>query len=270
MTTESSTLALRLTPVTLLGGTARLLERNFLVYKHIWVVVLSGFFEPLFYLFAARLGIGGLVGDVELPNGEIVGYATFVAPALLAASAMNGALFESTMNVYFKLKFAKVYDAILSTPLKPINVALGEIGWSQVRGFIYAIGFLVVMVFGGLLPSIWGLLAVPAALLIGFAFGAVGIDCTTLMRSWQDFDMVTLGSLVLFLFSATFYPIEVYPDWLQMVAHFSPLYHGVTLTRSLVLGDVSWGLMWHVAILAAMCAVGLAVVSRRLVKLLQP
>jgi lipooligosaccharide transport system permease protein len=266
----SRTFALRLTPLTLLGGTARLLERNFLVYRHIWMVILSGFFEPLFYLFAARLGIGGLVGDVELTSGEVVDYATFVAPALLAASAMNGALFESTMNVFFKLKFARVYDAILSTPLQPIHVALGEIGWSQVRGSLYAIGFLVVMAFGGLLPSIWGVLALPAALLIGFSFGAFGMACTTFMRSWQDFDLVTLGSLVLFLFSATFYPIEVYPQWLQTVAHFSPLYHGVTLTRSLVLGDVSWGLLWHVAVLAAMCAAGLAVVKRRLVKLLQP
>ncbi|HYY44566.1 MAG TPA: ABC transporter, partial [Actinomycetota bacterium] len=89
-------------------GSLHVFERNLLVYKNSWVVLLSGVFEPLFYLFAVRVGIGGLVGGLQGPNGEAISYAAFVAPALLASSAMNGAMFESTMNIFFKLRYAKL------------------------------------------------------------------------------------------------------------------------------------------------------------------
>jgi lipooligosaccharide transport system permease protein len=120
----------------------------------------------------------------------------------------------------------------------------------------------------GLMPSPWGLLALPGALLIGFAFAAVGMATTTFMRSWQDFDMVTLVTLPLFLFSATFYPVSQYPGWLQAVAVVSPLYHGVELIRALTLGDLDWSLLGHVAFLAVMGLAGLAVASRRIEALL--
>jgi len=122
----------------------------------------------------------------------------------------------------------------------------------------------------GLIESPWALLALPAAILVGFSFAAVGMAATTYMRSWQDFDLVNLAVLVLFLFSATFYPLSVYPDSLQAVAHLSPLYHGVALIRGLMLGDLGFHLLGHVAFLAAMGAVGLAVTNRRLVTLLTP
>src|SRR6202030_2635117 len=103
------------------------------------------FFEPLFYLLGIGFGLGTLVGNVTGPNGSPITYAQFVAPALLAASSMNGAIYDSTINVFFKLKFAKTYDAILSTPLGVGDIALGEIGWAIIRGTLYAIGFMVVM-----------------------------------------------------------------------------------------------------------------------------
>ena len=256
--------------VVFLGRTraAHVLERNLLVYRHLWLLIFSGFFEPLFYLFAANVGIGELVGDVRSGAGEPIRYVEFIAPALLAASAMNGAIYESTMNIYFKLRFAKTYDGMLATPLVPFDIAIGEITWSLMRGSIYATGFIVVVWILDLLVSPWAVLALPAALLIGFAFAAVGMASTTYMRSWQDFDMVNLVQLVLFLFSATFFPLSVYPDWLQVVAQISPLYHGVTLIRGLTLGLVGPGLLWHVAFLVAMGAIGLSVAHRRLGKLL--
>jgi len=246
------------------------LERNLLVYRHIWLVIFSGFIETLVYLFAVRIGFGTLAGDVQLDSGVSVDYATYVAPALLAAAAMNGAVFESTMNIYFKLKFAKTYDAMLSTPMEPFDIAIGEIGWSQIRGSIYAVGYIIVLLVMGLVESPWSILALPAAILVGFAFGAVGMASTTYMRSWQDFEFVQLVVLVLFLFSATFYPLSVYPDWLQGVTHLSPLYHGVALVRGLMLGDVGFFLLGHVLFLVAMGVAGLAVANRGLIHLLTP
>ncbi|MDH3307940.1 MAG: ABC transporter permease, partial [Acidimicrobiia bacterium] len=191
-----------------------------------------------------------------------------VAPALLAASAMNGAVFESTMNIFFKLKYGRIYDAILTTPVGVNDIAIGEIGWSLIRGAIYAVGFLMVMLAMGLMPSLWGLMALPAALLIGFAFGAIGMATTTFMRSWQDFDYVTLATMPLFLFSATFYPLDVYPTVLQYVVRISPLYHGVELIRALTLGSFDMTLIGHVGYLVALGLIGVAIAGRRLESLL--
>ncbi len=152
--------------------------------------------------------------------------------------------------------------------MTPGDVAIGEIGWSLVRGGMYSGAFLVVIAAFGYMPSPWGWLALPAALLIGFAFAAVGMASATYMRSWQDLDLVTLFTLPLFLFSATFYPISIYPDWLQVVARFSPLYHGVELIRGLTLGVIDASLLVHIGFLVAMGMVGLAISSRRVGKLL--
>jgi lipooligosaccharide transport system permease protein len=249
---------------------ARIMERNLLVTRNAWIVFLSGFVEPVFYLFAITVGLGQLVGDVTGPDGAPVSYAAFAAPALLAASAMNGAVYESTFNIFFKLRYGKLYDAMLATPLTPTDLAVGEIGWSQVRGLIYACAFLLVMAVLGLVGSPWAVLAIPAAVLMGFAFGAAGMAAVTWMRSWVDLDMVNLALLPLFLFSATFYPLDVYPRPLQLLTQLSPLYHGVVLVRGLVLGVVGWSLLVHVAFLLAMAGAGAAVTARRLHRQLLP
>ncbi len=236
-------------------------ERNVMATKSFWPVYLSGFFDPLFYLLAIGVGIGQLTGDVEVA-GMSVDYTAFVAPAMLAASAMNGAVYEST-NMFFKLKYEKTYDGILATPLGARDVATGEIAFSLARGAVYSLAFLIVMVVMGLIDSPWGILAFPAAILIGFAFGAAGTAATTYMRSWQDLDLVTLVTLPLFLFSATFYPIDVYPEFIQIVTWISPLYHGVVLIRGLTLGVIEWTMLINVAYLVAMGIGGSIVTSRR-------
>ncbi|HEX5466664.1 MAG TPA: ABC transporter permease [Candidatus Limnocylindrales bacterium] len=264
------TLVARVAPPFLIGGRRSLLliERNLMVYRRTWLVILSGFFEPLFYLFSIGIGLGQLVGGISGPDGRPIDYTAFVAPALLASSAMNGAIYDSTFNIFFKLKFAKTYDAILSTPVGAGDVALGEIGWALLRGTLYACAFFVVMLLMGLIRSPLGLLAVPAALLIGYAFAGVGMAVTTFMRTWQDFDMVQLVILPLFLFSATFYPLDTYPRALQVIIELTPLYHGVTLMRGLTLGSVGPGTLVDIAYLAVMGTVGLALTSRRLHHLL--
>jgi lipooligosaccharide transport system permease protein len=247
---------------------ALLVERNIYVYRRTLLVIVSGFFEPLFYLLSIGLGIGGLIGTIPGPDGRPISYELFVAPALLATSAMNGAIYDSTFNVFFKLNYEKTYDAVLATPLGVADVALGEIAWALIRGTLYAIGFLVVMLVLGLVVSPWMIFAIPAAILIGWAFAAVGMAATTFMRTWQDFDLLQLVLLPLFLFSATFYPISVYPEPIRTFVQLTPLYHGVDLLRSLATGTVGLGSLVHVAYLLVMGLIGLAIVSRRLDKLL--
>jgi lipooligosaccharide transport system permease protein len=248
-------------------GSLHLIERHARVYKHTWTVLISGVFEPLFYLLSIGVGLGHLVGTVAGPSGA-VSYTSFVAPALLATAAMNGAVLDSTYNVFFRLKYAKLYDAALSTPMRPGELALGEIGWALIRGGLYAVAFMIVMLAMGLVRSAWAAAAVPAALLIGFAFAGAGMAATTYMRSWQHFEFVLLATLPMFLFSGTFYPLSVYPRPLQIAVECTPLYQGVHLLRGLVLGAVGPALLVSVAYLGAMGLAGLAGASRRISRLL--
>jgi lipooligosaccharide transport system permease protein len=249
-------------------GSVHLIERHARVYRHTWLVLVSGIFEPLFYLLSIGVGLGKLVGTVAGPGGQMVGYASFVAPALLATSAMNGAIYDSTFNVFFRLKYAKFYDAALATPMRPGDIALGEIGWSLIRGGLYAIAFMVVMLALGLVHSAWAVADVPVALLIGFASAAAGMTATTFMRSWQHFEYIMLATLPMFLFSATFYPLSVYPRPVQILVECTPLYQGVALMRGLTLGVVGPALLWHVLYLAVMGVAGLYVAGRRIGRLL--
>lgn len=245
-----------------------LVERHALVYRHTWLVFVSGVVEPLFYLLSIGVGLGQLVGSVQGPGGTTVTYAAFVAPALLASASMNGALFDSTFNVFFRLKYEKLYDAALATPMRAGDVALGEISWALLRGALYAVAFLVVMAAMGLVYSWWALAALPAAVLTGFAFAAAGMACTTYMRTWQDFEFVQLATLPMFLFSTTFYPLSVYPRPLQFVVECTPLYQSVVILRDLTLGTVGPGLLWNVAYLAVLGVIGLLVAGRRIGRLL--
>ncbi|MFP4148535.1 MAG: ABC transporter permease [Nitriliruptoraceae bacterium] len=256
-------LTLRTTPPPLLGRAARLVERNALANRRAWMIFVSGLFEPVFYLFAMGVGVAALVGEVPGPDGQPVSYGVFVAPALLAVSAMNGGTYESTFNVFAKLKWGRVYDAVLATPLTPRDVAVGELTWALVRGSVYAVGFLLVATVAGLVTSPWAVLALPAATLIGFAFAGMGLAATSYMRSWQDFDLVQLVLLPLLLFSATFYPLEVYPEGVRWVVWLSPLYHGVEVVRAAMLGVWSWLLPVHVVVLAGLGSAGLRVAIAR-------
>lgn len=244
-----------------------LVHRNYVVYRQAWKLFLTGFLEPVFYLFSIGIGVGQLIGSFEV-NGQPIPYAEFVAPGMLAVSAFNGALLDSTYNVFFKLKYDKLYDQMLATPLTTSDIARGEIAWGQLRGSSYSAAFLLVMWAMGMLHSWTAILALPAALLIGFAFSAVCMALTTWMTSWQDFDKITLVQMPLFLFSATFFPITAYDGWLRWVVEVTPLYRGVVLCRELTLGQVGWESLFSVVYLVAMGLIGLAIVRRRLDKLL--
>ncbi len=263
-----SSVTLRIVPAELLLARRphRLLERAVMVYRRQWMLVFSGFFEPLFYLLSIRVGFAKLIGDVTV-DGKAIPYAQFVAPALMASAAMNGAVWESTMNVFGKIKQSRLYDSILSTPLTPADVALGEIGWSVIRGLLYSIAFVLCMWGMGLVLSPWAVLAIPFCVLIGLAFASVGLAATSFMRSWVDLEYVNSVTLPMFLFSATFYPLASYGRW-GWVVQLSPLYHGVALVRAASLGTLGATAAVHVVVLAAIGVTGITVASRRIATLL--
>lgn len=242
-------------------ATATLLSRNALVARRGWVWFVTAFVEPVLYLFSIGVGVGRLIPSFDV-GGHSVPYAEFVAPTMLAASAMNGAVIDTTFNVFFRLKYHKLYDQVLATPMTPADIARGEIGWALIRGGIYATGFLGVMAAMGLVSSWWALLVVPASLLVSFAFAGVCMALTTWMRTWADFELITLGTQPLFLFSATFFPLSAYPTALQWFVEATPLYRGVVLCRELTTGHLTLASAVSVVYLLAIGLLGMKVVSR--------
>jgi len=230
------------------------------------LAVLTGFVEPVLFLLAFGFGIGQLISSVEVDNVP-VSYAAFIAPALLASSAMNGAIFDSTYNVYFKMHYSKVYQGMLATSLGPLDVALGEIGWAVLRGGAYALGFMAIAAGFGLVPGPSALLAIPAALLIAFAFSSIGMSITSYMSSFHQLNWLTFWLLPMFLFSGTFYPVSNYPDWLRFIVEATPLAQGVSMVRSIWLQDFGIGLLGHVAYFVAFAVIGVTMTSRRLAAL---
>jgi lipooligosaccharide transport system permease protein len=229
-----------------------------------WVVVLSGFFEPVFYLASMGIGLGALIGNVETSSGLEVSYAAFIAPALLAVSAMNGAIYDSTWNVFFKLNYGKLYEGQLATSLGPLDVALGEILYALLRGLLYATGFMVIMQIAGLNLAPTAILALPAVLLIAFGFASVGMAITSYMKAFQQMEWINFVLLPMFLFSATLYPITLYPEAIQVLVKILPLWHGVELVRGLTTGVLSPDMLWHVLYYIVMIAVGLVFTTKRL------
>jgi lipooligosaccharide transport system permease protein len=247
------------------GRSHVILERSLVALKSSnWFPVVSGFLEPLLYLFSFGYGVGSLIGDIQVSNGEVVSYAMFIAPGLLATSAMNGAIYDSTWNVYFKLHEGKIYHGMLATSLGPLDVALGEILTALIRGFAYAVGFMAVATPMGLIPSWWGVLAIPAAVLIAFGFASIGMAITSYFKSYQQMGLINISLLPIFLFSGSFYPLSVFPDWAQIIIKTLPLWHAIEMIRNLSLGIINLTLLGHVAYFLVMIFVGLFFTTRRL------
>lgn len=227
-------------------------------------VMVSGFLEPVLFLLAMGLGLGALIGTITDDAGRMVEYPTYIAPALLATSAMNGAVYDSTWGVFFKLKISKSYTGVLSTTIGPMDVALGEIAVALVRGGIYATGFVAVMGALGLISSWWAVLMVPGCLLIAFGFAALGMAATSFLKTFQQMDWLTLFLMPMFLFSATFYPLSVYPEAVQWFIMALPLWHGVEMLRALNGGWVDWGTAGHALYFVVLALVGTWAASLRL------
>jgi len=246
------------------GRVPQLLERGFIAFRSsTWMIVLSGFIEPVLYLLSFGYGIGKLLPTIE-SGGQSIEYAAFIAPALLATSAMNGAIYDSTMNIFFKLNHDRIYHGMLATSLGPLDVALGEIGLALLRGFLYGVGFMAVVVPLGLIPSLWGILAIPAAVLIAFGFASVGMALTTYMKSFQQLEIINIFLLPMFLFSGSFYPLSVFPEWLQFIIKVLPLSQAIHLVRGLTLGQINTALFGHAFYFVIMIIIGLFFTTKRL------
>jgi lipooligosaccharide transport system permease protein len=232
-----------------------------------WAVMASGFVEPVLFLIAMGIGLGSLVGTVEGPGGQEIGYIAYIAPALLAVSAMNGAVYDSTWNVFFKLNFAKLYQGMLYTSLGPLDVALGEITLALLRGALYATGFTAIMGVMGLITTPWALLMIPASVVIAFGFASFGMGITSFMKTFQQMDWINFLMLPMFLFSATFYPLSVYPQAIQWMIQALPLWHGVELLRQLSVGTFTAATGIHVLYYLVMIVLGLILTTARLRKL---
>jgi len=247
------------------GRSHVILERSLVALKSSnWFPVVSGFLEPLLYLFSFGYGVGTLIGDIQVSNGQVVSYAMFIAPGLLATSAMNGAIYDSTWNVYFKLHEGKIYHGMLATSLGPLDVALGEILTALIRGFAYAVGFMAVATPMGLIPSWWGVLAIPAAVLIAFGFASIGMAITSYFKSYQQMESIHISLLPIFLFSGSFYPLSVFPDWAQIIIKTLPLWHAIEMIRNLSLGIINFSLLGHVTYFFVMIIGGLFFTTKRL------
>ena len=247
------------------GNSRSVISRGILATRSTnYLIVLSGFFEPIFYLLSMGLGLGVLVGTVTTTTGTEVPYAAYIAPALLAVSAMNGAIYDSTWNVFFKMNYSKLYEGMLSTSLGPLDVAFGEILLALLRGVMYAAGFMVVMQVLGLNLAWTAILALPAVLLIAFGFASLGMAITSYMKTFQQMDWIAFVMLPMFLFSATFYPITVYPEPIQWVVQALPLWHGIELVRGLTTGALSVAMLGHILYYVVMIAIGLVFTTKRL------
>lgn len=247
------------------GRSRAVVERSYMAFKSsTWFVILSGFVEPVLYLLSFGYGVGQFVGNIDSGTGKMVSYAAFIAPGLLATSAMNGAVYDSTWNVFFKLHESRLYHGMLATSLGPLDVALGEMAWALLRGLVYAMGFMIVVAPLGLIPSWWGILAIPAAVLIAFGFAAFGMAVTSYFTTFQQMGLINVALLPIFLFSGAFYPLTVFPGWTQALIKALPLWHAIELIRGLTLGAINMGLLTHVLYFLVMIAGGLFFTTRRL------
>jgi Nod factor-specific ABC transporter NodJ protein len=252
----TAVIATRVSP----GRVGSVLERNTKTMRGtplFWMLLLSGVAEPLLYLLSMGLGVGRLVHTTIPYGSHHLSYLRFVAPAMLAASTTAGAISAATFGFFAKLRYSRIFEVIFTTPVSSFEIALAELAWAVIRGAMFSAMFLAVMAALGTTSAAGALAALPATVLVGLAFGAVGMAISTKIRGWQDFDLVTSVQTALFLFSGTFVPVGRYPGWFRDIVYATPLYHAVELIRGLTVGDYRAGLLIQVAYLAAMAAAGL-------------
>lgn len=251
----------------MISGASKMWYRNYIVFKHMFFKSVAPIiFEPFIYLFGMGIGLGLYVREVEG-----LSYIQYIAPGLMASTAMFGASYECTYNSFIRMRYEKSYDAILATPIETGDIVLGEIAWAATRGLISTTVFLAVIALFGLIDSWWALACLPIAFMAAFLFGIYGMTYTSLTPEITLFNYYfTLLITPLFLFSGIFFPITTLPSWAQLVAKFSPLYHFVELNRALITGRTGgslWmSLVYLMVSVVVLTPIPLKLMQRRMIK----
>ncbi|PIR21318.1 MAG: ABC transporter permease [Deltaproteobacteria bacterium CG11_big_fil_rev_8_21_14_0_20_47_16] len=216
--------------------------RSFYMFAKYWQ---QGFIPNLFYPIIYLLGMGAGVGHY-ITTIDGIGYSMFIAPGLMAVSAMNGASFETTYNFFVKLIYDKLYEQVIATPVNECEIVWGEILWAVTRATTYGLIFLIVMVFFGLVPSWWALGTIAVLPLIGYFFAGMGLAFGMNIKTIDMFSYYfNLVLIPLFVFSDIFFSIrECFGEWGVRIANLTPMYHAVQLCRGFVLGKLHWGMFW--------------------------
>ena len=233
-------------------------------FRRLWRGSITvSFLNPIFFLVSIGLLLGNLVDRSDPDLGGLT-YLEFVAPALLATTAMQTAASATTFPVKAGLKWLRTYHAVVSTPVRVGELVAGILTWTGIRVVVAVSLFAVVAAIGGAFVSPLAVLAPLAALLCGLAFGAVLAAITSTVEGDEWLAAIfRFGLVPLFLFSGTFFPVEQLPSWLQLLAWATPLWHGVELCRSLTSGQVDAAAMIvHVVYLVALTALGVALTVR--------
>jgi len=254
---------LRISPISVF----RVWQRNATVYRHTFLYnIVPNFFEPFLYLLGMGIGLGAYISGIEG-----ISYLQYISPGLLATSAMMGASFEVTYNVYVKMHFGKTYDGMITTPVCIEDIAVGEMFWAASRSFIYGGAFFIVLILFGLVNSIESVLVLGVIVLIGLMFAGIGLTFTALVKDINLYNFYfTLFITPLFLFSGIFFPVHTLPGWIQSVAWYTPLYHAVNLCRTIQLGsatDPVWEeLLWMILVSLAFFVSSVILMRRRVLK----
>ncbi|HEV8249403.1 MAG TPA: ABC transporter permease [Gaiellaceae bacterium] len=233
-------------------------------YRRTWrATVTVALLNPLFFLFSIGVLLGGLVDDRTANLGGL-SYLEFVAPGLLAATAMQIGTNEGSFPVMAGLKWTRTYHAVVATPVRVAELFLGFFGWVALRILVAACIFTAVSAAIGAFRSPWAALAPVAALLCGLAFAApIAATASAIENSAVLTGVFRFGILPLFLFSGTFFPISQLPAALEWTARATPLWHGVTLCRELAAGTVElWPALGHAAYLSAFTVTGAVIAVR--------
>lgn len=250
---------------------ARVWQRHAEVFRRTWLLTfIPPLLEPVLYVVAFGLGLGGLIGEVVY-QGATLSYLRFMAPGLLAVAVMYSAYFETTWGSFVRMYYQRTFDAIVATPLLVEDVIAGEWLWGTTKALLGATTMLGMLTLLGLVAWPSGLLVVPVALLGGLMFAALGLITTALTPSVDGFNLpIFLLVIPMFLFSGTFFPIDTLPRWAAVVAWALPLTHVASLMRGACLGRAPGGWVASVAYLALVsvvaAAIALVLMRRRLIK----
>ena len=244
--------------------------RNGLVSWRGWKAsLLLSVLAPVMFLSAMGLGLGSLIDEGQTFGG--IDYLSFFATGMLAANAMQNGVFGATYPIMSKIVWQRNYEAMLASPLSVRDIFLGELGWGVVALAQVAVPYFLVMAAFGVIDSPMAVAAIPAAILLGLSCAAPTMALTAVLETDQAYTPIfRLVVTPMFLLGGTFFPIEELPAWGQVLAHATPVFHGVELIRQLTVYDLELSALWHVTYLVVLLGAGTIVGIRKLEKRLQP